>query len=262
MSRFKWLEVSKKKAEPEQASDGIAADRALDEDHYLALGDRNCENGHYETALRYYSRALNLNPKIEQAWIGQLFCLLELGEFKETITWADKTLELFPDSSSTIAIKSVAWGRLGNLEKAKGFSDAAMKYNTPNQWVWWARGDVLMAENSKNAEFCFRKAIEIDSQNWLLYLRIGLSWMSIKKNLKAKEYLLKARMLNETNAIVWFWMGMVYWELGNFNDAQDNFAQALEIDPEREEVKVALKKLQKTGGFIKFMTKIFKLFRP
>ena len=159
MSRFEWLEVPSGKGQKKQ--EPVKGQEAFDEEHYLKLASTHYDEGFYELALRYYSRALDLDHKGGRAWLGQLLCLIELGEYQEAITWADKALELLPDSPEITATKALAWGRLGDHSKAKGFSDASLKTGKQSSLVWRIRGDVILPENEKNADFCFRKALEL-----------------------------------------------------------------------------------------------------
>ncbi len=122
MGRFENLELEMKK---KSTADDVKQN--YDESYYLNLAQNAQINGDFETALRYFSRALSYKIDIPEAWIGQVLCLIDLGELKEAVTWADKASEVIGNDPELIAAKSMALGRLGDIEKALAYSDQAMK---------------------------------------------------------------------------------------------------------------------------------------
>lgn len=244
MGRFSWLEVSSVWKQKNESAKELPE---LGEGQYLELAETRLREGSYETALRYYSRALNRDIKIEKAWLGQLLCLISMGEYKEAITWADKALEIFPGSADIVAAKAVSWGRSGNLEKGMAFSDASMKANSGSSFVWWARGDVILSHNARTADYCFVKAMEISKDDWMLMLRIAQTFLSFARPIDARKYLLRARQFAPENPMVWHYLGVTYRELGMAEEAIQAFRRALELNPHNRESWQAMEDLKKTG---------------
>ena len=56
----------------------------------LSLADYHRRRGEYETALRYYSRALELDKTLVLAWAAQVQMLIQLGEAPEADLWSRK----------------------------------------------------------------------------------------------------------------------------------------------------------------------------
>jgi len=258
MSRFEWLEIPK----GDGPAGGPREDPAgVDERRYLELADAKCRAGELETALRYYSRALDQDLRLEPAWIGQVLCLIDLGEFREAVTWADKALELCPGSAGLCALKGLAWGRLGELEKAKGFSDASLRSGDPGALAWWARGDILMSENVRNAGFCFRKALELSKEDGALLLRIGCSYMSAGRAHQARPYLLRARNLQPENPRAWYWLGVACEESGQEGEAGQCFDRALELRPEIPELQEAHARIARLGPLDRFWKRLSRFWK-
>jgi tetratricopeptide (TPR) repeat protein len=256
MSRFRWLEVSDKEERDKSRKEETPEERGFDEHHYVKLADEQLAEGLYEGALRYYSRALNINLKLEKAWTGQLLCLVDLGEYREAITWADKALEIFPGSADISALKALAWGRQGDMDKAEGFSDSSLKHGEQNSLAWWVRGDILLADNAKNAEFCFQKALEADRKNWMLLLRIGKSFMSVGRSVEAKEFFVRARNLEQRNPLVWYWLGVSYKEMGMVDEATDCFQKAAGLRPGNPVYRTAVEDVKKMGLFSRLARRV------
>ena len=117
--------------------------------------------GDFELALRNYSRALEKNSTLFDAWVGQVLMLIELGEYHEAIIWADKALELFPEHPELLAVKAVACCRDSVMEKAIAYSDNSISKENITSLVWLARAEVLLNRKSSIAENCINKAISI-----------------------------------------------------------------------------------------------------
>jgi tetratricopeptide (TPR) repeat protein len=152
-----------------QQTDDVVYDHA----YYQAEGDRLFALGSFEQALRVYSRAIQSEAAQVNPWVGQVLCLLMMGQAKEAMVWVKRALELFPEEARVIALQGSTYAHQGMVQRGIGCSDAALAKNGSDPLVWVLRGEVLsMAENS-NAQFCFEKALEMRpssdaSGRWLL----------------------------------------------------------------------------------------------
>jgi tetratricopeptide (TPR) repeat protein len=242
MGRFSKLELSGG-AEPEETGGG-------DRD-WLLLAERCLKEGAHEAALRYYSRALSQDSKLEQAWLGQLFCLVDLGENDEAVAWADRALAIHPGSGDLAAMKAVAVGRTGENDRALALSDSALKSDGAGALAWWARGDILLAEGGRTAEYCFRKALETGAKSWLVLFWIGKSWLSIGRPFEARTLLLRAREVDPDAPIVDCYLGLACQALGATDEAVASFRRALERNPALAEAREGLETLEKEGPFVR-----------
>ena len=76
--------------------------------------------GLYELALKYYSRALELDKSLVVGWLGQVQMLVLLDEHNEAELWARKSLELFPNNGDLLAGRAHALSRMGDMKRALG----------------------------------------------------------------------------------------------------------------------------------------------
>lgn len=240
MSRFSKLEL--------EGEGPGAKDDAGERRNYLELAQQSMREGSYETALRYFSRVLAGDSKVEKAWQGQILCLIHMGEYQEAVAWADRALGIFPGSSDVLAAKAVAWGHAGDLDKAMGFSDSSLKKDDASAFVWWARGDVLMVTNPQTARFCFDKAAELGKNDWQLLFWIGRTYLSIGEAATAKTYLQRAERLDAENPVVWHHLGLAYKELGMFEEAEKAFEAVLQRHPGRDDARQALEQIRQRGA--------------
>ncbi len=148
----------------------------------------------YENALRHFSRAVECRNTFLPGWIGQVWMLIELGEYQEANIWVDKALELFPDQPDLLAGKALACLRDAKFEKAQAFSDNATSQEKVTAEVWLVRAELLLAQKNNLAENCIRTATGIsDSMTGYTKLKAGRLLLKYDKPSLAREYLDAAR---------------------------------------------------------------------
>ncbi|HOY68160.1 MAG TPA: tetratricopeptide repeat protein [Candidatus Ozemobacteraceae bacterium] len=241
MSRFKWLEFDKPNAVPPTAgpatpgadADAVAGVDMTDARQVLKLADDAYRLLEYEKALRLYSKSLNIDPNIEEAWAGQLRCLLDLHENPEALTWAVKAQKLFPKNPDIQSARALALARQGKLTDAIAFSDGAMRYDRHGWFTWVARGEILALAGSGNAEFCMVKAMEgIRGADWLITLKIGQAYAAAGLTEKALPLYRKVLAVQADLAEVWYELARLQLELASVADARDSIGRALRLRPD------------------------------
>jgi tetratricopeptide (TPR) repeat protein len=257
MSRFEHLEIEAQTKQVAPADSGLS----YDEVHYSQLARKSEFQGEFETALRYYSRSLQYKTEHLPAWLGQIFCLIDLGEFHEAVVWAERGLEILGEQKDILATKAMAIGRQGDLGRALAYSDQAMRLPGPAVTLWLCRGDLLMAEDIRKAEFCLSKALENDRQNPYTYLRAAISCLSVRQADDALEYLSRARELYPKGAFIHFLIGQAQAVCGQNRLASQAWQNALKLNPQLQVCADAIWRLQHQGTFGWIGTTIRRLLR-
>lgn len=246
MGRFSHLEFEGKgkQAKPKESAHYLDQDK--DDKFYLAQAEQLFRDGKFEKALRMYSRTLELNPEVFDAWFGQVQMLLELDELNEANLWADKALEKFKNHAKLIAAKAVAHARMGDIDKALDFSDASLKSEGSSSYLWLARGEILLVSRRHNYEYCFWKAVNENEKrgDWFVYLRIGRIYKYHQKFAQAMRELEKACQINAASVFLWYEKGFAQLGLGMQNNAISSFKRALEMDAQCQEAQEGLKEAQ------------------
>ena len=205
--------------------------------------------GEFELALRNYSRALEKNSILFDAWAGQALMLIELGEFREAIVWADKALELFPEHPELLAVKAAACCRDSKMEKAIAYSDNSINRENITSRVWLARAEVLLNRKSSIAENCISKAISI-AGNMAPVIKLEAARLLRKKG----SYSAAIGYLNEVvnvfpkSALAWFELGYCQSKLG-LPQARATLEQSLKLRPDWNLATSALARCGKGGFF-------------
>jgi predicted Zn-dependent protease len=250
MSRFANLEWEKPKPpgprdrvrrdEPEPPA---AADELRDEAFYLKKADEQYGAGHFEKALRYYSRALEFDPNLCAGWVGQVRMLIELGELEEARVWADKALDLHRDHPDLLSAKAQACARLGEPDRALAFSDLAMKGRGASAHAWLARGEAILASRRGDAAHCFEKAAVEGKGQWFVPALVARIYLYYAAAPRALAWAERSVGRGAGQPLAWLVLGHVQAALGLDGDAERAYRHALSLEPDSESAGIALERL-------------------
>lgn len=249
MGRFSNLEFGGKDKPGQPAAPG----EAIRDERFFADRARTAWlAGDFEEALLNFSRALEQNSACYDGWFGQVRMLIELGEYREAKTWADKALELFPEHPELLAAKAVACVRDAEFKKGRDYSDNAMGQRGVTAYVWLSRAEVLLARRGKMAETCLGNAVAAaGSDAPLIRLEAGRILLARRHYPAALEYLQKAAGDLPTSALVWYELGRCQGYLG-LPEASAVLEQCLKLRPGWAAAEAAARAVKKRG----FLSKI------
>ena len=258
MGRFDWLETEVAKTQkPAEEKE------RFDANHYIQEAERFYREGAYESALKFYSKALGENSELVDAWDGQVRCLIDLDELKEARLWVNKALEKFPESAEIISAKSVILAKMFELNEALVLSNKAIAKKNPSKHIWLDRGFILLCHNDEeNAGHCFSKVLDGNPQDAFFNLRIGICYLDGKKFSKAKPYLDKSSEVSPENPLALYKLGQCYQGLDFLSKSEWCYEKALALKPEfKNEIEAALNKIKGTGIFTRLFSWIRRIWQ-
>jgi len=256
--RFDHLEIGDL---PPVHPDKPALDVVIDQNYYLEKASGAFADEDYEKALTYYSRALEYDLNLEEAWVGQIRCLIHLGELQEAIIWSEQALERFPNGADVLSARAVAEARLRRTENAIGFSDAALATRGGTAYVWIARGDVMIPVNLTNARACFMKAVELAPADWRIRAWIGHAYLAHGAMHQALEQFQLAAKLDPQQHACWFRIGQCCEALADMDQARIAYQRALACKPGYQEAREALRHMSARGPIADFFARLIASFR-
>lgn len=243
MARFEKLEFNEPKGrKQEPAPSAPKLSKALEAD-WMAKADAQRRTGFYETALKYYSRALEHDRSLVDGWVGQVQMLVFLEEYPEAELWARKALELFPSHGDLMAGRAHALCRMKDSRRAHEASDGALKQAAQSAYRWIVRGEFLLAGRQATEQHCFDKAQQIDS-DWLVPLEIALVYRFYRNPNKALVRARRAVELGPDCYYPWFVQGCCQEELGFNDQTKRSFQSCLDLCPGHLEARRRLEDLQ------------------
>jgi tetratricopeptide (TPR) repeat protein len=230
-----------------------------DEHHWIRVAGDERRGGLHENALRYYSRALELNKSLVEGWVGQVQMLIALGEFPEAELWSRKALELFRNNAELLAARAQALCRTGDLRGAQASCDAAIGQQGMFSYPWVARGELMLARRERTEEYCFDKAVQLDA-DWLVPLEIGSVYEFYGRHAKALTRTRQAVEKAPDQPYCWFRQGECELALDLVKPAEKSFQRCLQLAPKHENARTALWTISRSRKPIRrFLRRLFRL---
>jgi tetratricopeptide (TPR) repeat protein len=245
MPRFDRLELDSPQGRPDDDRNR-PQEAARDEHHWLRLADAERRQGLFENALRFYSRALELDKSLIAGWLGQVQMLVALGEHPEAELWARKALELFKNHGDLLAGRAQALCRMKDRAGAAASCDAAMSAAGESAYRWLVRGEIMLAARSDVDRYCFDKAVLLDD-DWLRLMEIAQVYLFHGYPSKALGRARQAVARGPDQAHCWYFQGRCERELGLTDAARRSFRRCLEIVPNHTEAQRHLLELDRRG---------------
>jgi len=256
MKRFDRLEFQEPQVtQPEIQQTTRAADR--DEHHWMAQALEERRNGQHETALRLYSRALEMDKSLVGGWVGQVQMLIALGEDPEADLWSRKALELFKNNADLLAARAQALCRTGDLRAAQASCDAAIGQPGMGSYPWTSRGELMLARKENLDDSCFDKAIQLD-RDWLVPLEIASIYLHYDRPTKALRRVRQAVEGAPDRGYCWYMQGTCELALGMGGPAKQSFTRCLQLEPKNSEARQQLIAASSGGGAVRgFFRRMF-----
>jgi tetratricopeptide (TPR) repeat protein len=242
MARFDKLEFNaRKQASPEPDE---SQPTGHDAEHWMKRADQSRRMGLYENALKFYSRALELDHTLVAGWVGQVQMLVQLAEYPEAELWGRKGLELLPNNGELLAGRAQAFCRLSDLKQAHALCDGALQQPGQSAYRWLVRGELMVAGKQDLDRHCFDKAQELDP-DWLVPLEVARIYLYYHKPSQALNRARRAVESAPDAYFAWYVQGLCQSQLGLTRPAQESFRHCLEICPRHADAQQQLRLLKK-----------------
>ena len=211
---------------------------------YYNLGICSYRQGDYRKSIRYYFKALQVNPSFKEAWKGiEKSCQisgLTLGDvsdmYEEDYDFSQKKepkvnittkstrkpigiikknkKESFDQSNKLLRQGSKTFEK-GDINKAIELINRSITLNPKNAQSYYRLGIIYISqEQFLEANKYFRKAIKYDPHFTKAYINLGSSYGKLKEYKKALSTLLKASRIDRRNPKVYYNLSMVYIATG------------------------------------------------
>jgi tetratricopeptide (TPR) repeat protein len=249
--RFDKLELD---PTPDDDGRSIKVRDEKDQNYWRNAAIEQRRTGAYETALRFYSRALEIDKTMVLAWVGQVQMLVQLAEYPQATLWSRKALEMFPNQPELLAAQAQAEGRQGNLKVALALSDGALHQRGESAYRWQVRGELMLSGREQTDRHCFDRA-QLADPDWLVPLESALIYWHFNSYSLAQSRAQQAVEKAPQAPYPWFVLGQCQRKLGFDVAAVRSFARCVELKPSYTEASVQLSELRRStlpfGRFVK-----------
>ncbi len=171
----------------------------IDAEHYFQTANQLKKEGKSREAIDVYYQAIELDSQMAKYYQGLGDALAQVGELDEAANAYRRAIDLNPEGFH-------AFLSLGNVSIEQGFTEQALEVldlarnnieiasrsNKLPSWVYILLGDAFVrVERISNAIIAYNQAIEVDSSNARLYLKVAQSYGSNNQvDLAIKNYIL------------------------------------------------------------------------
>lgn len=205
------------------------------------IGEVHEKLGNNEQAEKLYAEAGVLNENFLKAHLARAELLLKIGKEDEAIGAFAKASEISPNNAERQTRMGKMYLAKGDEKNAKKTFRAAIKLD-PGKNNEIAE-EYLSADIPEMAEVFFRNSLVNEAGSIHTYNRLGIALRHQGKWKEAVEEYKKAMEIDPEDAVLFFNIAKAFLDGDKKEKAQQNFKKALEMDPELEEAKTEMEKL-------------------
>ncbi len=207
-------------------------------DAYIHRSSAYLDLGQYDEALGDGSKAIELDPEVVEAYVNRSAAYLNLGRYDEALDDANKAIDLDPELALAYVARGAVYnervpGEPGDFSKALTDLNKAIELDPELAEAYNERG--LVHANLGDFEQAladFDKVIELDPELALAYSNRGFAHLNLDDFRQAIMDLDRAIELDPDLALAYSNRGIAHLSLGDLEEAVRDFDQAIELDPD------------------------------
>lgn len=139
---------------------GVAFAQSADE--WNVKGDERYDAGDFDTAIEYYTKAIELNPEFSLAYFSRASAYSNLGWYEEAIIDYTRAIELSPEFAMLYGNRGAVYNELGRYEEALVDLNKAIELDPGYVNAYNNRGyTYYMLGDMKKARVDLKKACEM-----------------------------------------------------------------------------------------------------
>jgi tetratricopeptide (TPR) repeat protein len=162
----------------------------------IQMGHNSFEGGNYEDALKYYEKALKIEPRNVYALNYAGLSLAKLQKYERAIMYFDQALDVDRNNVFALTFKGISLGGLQKYNDAIESYDEALAIEPNNFRALVSKGaDLNNLGDYNQAIECYNKAIKIDSNSGAAWHYKGIALLKLGKQNDADRCFAKAKEL-------------------------------------------------------------------
>jgi tetratricopeptide (TPR) repeat protein len=194
------------------------------------------KSGQHEEAIKYYDKALALDPNYVNASYGKGVAHDSLGQHEEAIKYYDKALALDPNHVNALYGKGAALFNSGRYEEAILSFDKTLAIDPNYILALYYEGDSLANLGQLDVAIkYYDKVLAIDPNHVNALNKKGISLGNLEQHAEAMKYFDKVLDIEPNNIDGLYNMGVAHDSLGQHEVAIKYYDKVLAIDPNHAE---------------------------
>ena len=200
------------------------------------IGSAHAQEGDAFNAIMYFERALNVNPKNEQALFELGFFCDQVGYYDKSIFHYNRYLDLDPFNHLTWFNLGITYNRAGSYEEAIKAYEYAWLLNESNyQSLFNLANAMANAGKYRDAIKTYKDFLKHDAGNDEAHCYIAECYLNLDDNVLSEKHYQKAIDLNQENDTAWFGLGLIMWIRKKFTESVVFVKKAIEFDDSNPE---------------------------
>ncbi len=172
---------------------------------YFNLGFLYEQVGGYEQAMRYYRKALELDPKHEKTLQNVAYRLKEAGDYKNAIILYSRIVKLYPRTTKAYLNLGIIYNALGDVSRARSLYEKVIKIDPNNDQAFFNLGYLNeTAGELRESLNDYERAVEINPKHSEAYYNMGNVYATLGQTAEAIASYLKTTSIDpkHVNAFV------------------------------------------------------------
>lgn len=166
-------------------------------DYHVGKGQVLLSQWQFEQVIAETDKALAINPNFIDALLLKATCIMQWRKFEEVEPILANVLKVNPNHLDALCLMAATELRLGHAEKVKEYSARVDKINAKYVGLPLAIADWLTAgKQYKEAEPYYVKAVELGPELAEPKRGLGMMYLQVGQEEKARDYLRKAFEIN------------------------------------------------------------------
>ena len=204
------------------------------------------ELGNYDAAIRDFNEAIRIWPENATAFANRGETNRLMGRLDAALSDFNEAIRLNPNSAFAFSGRGMVWAMLDQLDAALRDYNEAIRLDPNNADAFGSRGDVhSWMEQWALALIDYTEAIRLNPNAFTFYRRGEVNSHLELWDAALSDYTESIR-LGDSRSDAWAFAGrgFVYWNLGQINQAIQDFERALALNPDIEWAREALENLR------------------
>jgi tetratricopeptide (TPR) repeat protein len=186
-----------------------------------------------ETALLYFRKATDADPKYAEAWAQSGFCNEKLGRHTEALKASRQVITLRPDSADSYFNMGLAYFYSNQFRESVDAYKQALRLDPDNPETYYALGLAYGKLNRTDDEIqSYRRAVRLRLDYANAYERLGQTFTRLGRFTDAVWALNKLIQLRPGDAKAYNSLGEAYVKLNRAEEAVAAFKQATLLKPD------------------------------
>jgi len=204
-------------------------------EEFSKQGDAYYQSGNYAEAVRYYKRAVGLDPSTPANHFGLGLAFYRAGEIEQAEGCFKRTLKLVPEFYDAIYYRGRCLEGRGRLREAVDvFLDYLGKRPDDAKAVNRVGLAYFKLEDNENAYTYLMKVVDAGFATQPTYFALGVLKEKEDKWEEAISFFDKASEIKSDALGVWYHKGLCYMQLGQNDKALPCLERELSLDPRNE----------------------------